>query len=406
MRLFKRFFVLFFAAVVFVGTFSCQKDDFNASFLPDENRVRDSVSRTILVYMAAKNNLWPYHDENINQMKEALSRSGLNDCNVIIYSSYTQGNPKLLQLVFKGGRVDTATVYRYPSQNAVDKEVMRSVLADVKRLFPARKNGLILWSHGLNWLPADVVYNDGYYMASTAPADTSGIELYSFGVEDGQTMELNDLRDALSDKGYQFILFDACLMGSAEVAYALRNKAEYLVASPAEIWVTGFPYAAVMGNLVAHPIQLKEVCEHFYDFYNGKTGMQRTGAISLIDLQQMEPLSDLVQQIYGQGADRMDTVRWRNVQRFDRGSNHTNFDLDDYVSRISSPELYGQFQSQLQRTVLYGRSTPGLFLGDSPAGFYVSKYCGLSVYIWQKAHVTLNETYVTLDWYKKVFQKE
>ena len=33
----------------------------------------------------------------------------------------------------------------------------------------------------------------------------------------------------------EFILFDACLMSSIEVLYDLRDKAKYVIASPAEL---------------------------------------------------------------------------------------------------------------------------------------------------------------------------
>ena len=405
MNVLRFLFGVFSIILIGGGITGCQKDDFQAQFVSTGDIfVRDTATRTVLVYMAAKNSLWSYHDENINQMKEALSLSGLRDCHVVIYSSQMNANPKLLEMVWSGDRVDTITVKNYPFQNSVDKSTMQQVLADVKRFFPAKENGLILWSHGLNWLPAHLVYNDGPASVAFSTIDsTDGIRLNSFGVENGRQMELNELRDVLPDKGYRFILFDACLMGSVEVAYALRNKADFLIASPAEIWIAGFPYRKIMQEFVAPTVDLERVCETFYEHYNSKSGLERTGAVALIDLKQMEPLSDLVGQIYRNGRARMDTVDWRGVQQYDRGHYHTAFDLDDYMARISSPDLYRQFQDLLSRTVLYAASTPSLFLGDYPAGFYVRKYSGVSVYIWQDAHATLNETYVTLDWYKKVF---
>ena len=47
-------------------------------------------------------------------------------------------------------------------------------------------------------------------------------------------MEIDDLAKGLPDDLFDFILFDACYMASVECTYELRNKAEYILASPTE----------------------------------------------------------------------------------------------------------------------------------------------------------------------------
>lgn len=51
-------------------------------------------------------------------------------------------------------------------------------------------------------------------------------------------MNIPDFREALSSafpKPLKFILFDSCNMQSVEVAYELRDCAEYFIGSPTEI---------------------------------------------------------------------------------------------------------------------------------------------------------------------------
>lgn len=52
----------------------------------------------------------------------------------------------------------------------------------------------------------------------------------SFGVYNQSTMETHDLATALPTK-LKYILFDACLTGSVEVASELQNTINYLTGS-------------------------------------------------------------------------------------------------------------------------------------------------------------------------------
>jgi hypothetical protein len=61
-------------------------------------------------------------------------------------------------------------------------------------------------------------------------------------------MELADFANAIPYK-LDFIIFDACFMGSVEVCYELKDKAEYIVASPTEILSPGFVYSSMMQHL-------------------------------------------------------------------------------------------------------------------------------------------------------------
>lgn len=65
-------------------------------------------------------------------------------------------------------------------------------------------------------------------------------------------MELDEFAAAIPDGTLDFIIFEACLMAGVEVAYALRGKAEYLLASPAEIISPGFTpvYPEALGYLL------------------------------------------------------------------------------------------------------------------------------------------------------------
>ena len=65
----------------------------------------------------------------------------------------------------------------------------------------------------------------------------------SFAEDHGQEISLDGLRSAMSGLfHYDFILFDCCLMANVEMAFELWDCADYLLFSPTEILVDGFPY--------------------------------------------------------------------------------------------------------------------------------------------------------------------
>ena len=77
--------------------------------------------------------------------------------------------------------------------------------------YPAEKYALVLWDHGtgaLNGLIIDELF-------------------------DGDTLRLDELKAALGDSGVHFeaVLFDACLMANLETAYAIKDSANWMIAS-------------------------------------------------------------------------------------------------------------------------------------------------------------------------------
>ena len=87
--------------------------------------------------------------------------------------------------------------------------------------------------HGTGWLPVGV-YEEIKNQVSSR----------SFGSDNKQEMSIIELESALPIK-FDFIIFDACLMGNIETIYQLRHKADVIIASPTETLVAGFPYTEV-----------------------------------------------------------------------------------------------------------------------------------------------------------------
>ena len=195
---------------------ACQKEE------PEDERPAVSVSRTIIVYMAADNDLYEDAQVNLKQMEQGFSKTGAR---LVVFIDRMGENPSLLEV-----HPNEATIVKsYPELNSADPAVLKAIIQEAVDLFPAQEYGLILWSHGSSWLPA-------------------GRGLRSFGEDSGKRMNILDLAESLPVK-FHFILFDACLMGAVEVAYELQDKADYIVASSAEIIYEGFPVEMIYKTL-------------------------------------------------------------------------------------------------------------------------------------------------------------
>ena len=220
----KRYFILFLTAVV---ALACD---------PVNEEPPQFVERqkTVLVYMAANNNLSSQAESNLASMKQGFVPE---DENLLVYMHLASKNPVLLRL-FKDetGAVVQDTVYHFPPQNSADAKSLTSVLKITQTMYPAQEYGLVLWSHGTGWLP------QGYYSKS-------------FGADAGKEMDVMELAKALPYK-LEFVIFDACLMGGIEVAYELKDSVNYILSSPAEILSSGFPYARVMKHIFKSPTDM------------------------------------------------------------------------------------------------------------------------------------------------------
>ena len=82
--------------------------------------------------------------------------------------------------------------------------------------------------------------------------------------------ELAEVLRTVNPQKFDFVLFDACMMGCAEVYYELKDAARYCIASVLDIPAAGFPYASVMPYLYENAIKdyLGPICKDYIDYYN------------------------------------------------------------------------------------------------------------------------------------------
>lgn len=332
----------------------------------------ETKEKTVLVYMVANNDLSSNAYNNLSDLKKGhIPDNG----NILVYFHTPQTSPLLLNVCKDDkGEVIQDTVYRFPSRNSAEPESLTSAMKVVATMFPAEEYGLFLWSHGTGWLP-------------------SGRYSKSFGSDNGVEMDIAELAEAIPYK-LSFVVFDACLMGSVEVAYELKDSVDYVISSPTEIRDLGFPYSRVMQHIFRSPSDLQAVAKEYYDYYNAFAGQARSASISLVKTSELDGVAQAAAEIFGKYREELAVFNPAYVQRYFRGTRHWFYDLGDYVNLLA-PQDAAEFNEAMEKAVIYKAATPKFFdITINP-----QKFSGLSVYIPSVAEdPQLDAYYASLKW--------
>lgn len=355
--------LLIFAIFLFAS--ACKEND-----APDPVMPRG----TVIVYMAASNNLEEYAKKNINQMEEGLKEAGYN---LLVYLNTKSGPPEVLKISHDTNpEINSEAVITYPNQNSSDPQVLKKVLTDIKERYPSDSYGLILWSHASSWMPPG-----------------SRPTTLSFGEDGGEEMDLLDLEEALPGR-FEYIVFDACSMASVEVVYQLKEKTDYILASPTETLASGMPYHIVIPHFFEGKAGLEQVADKYVDYYSQQDGLRRSATVSLIDTRELPGLAARSKEVL-EGATFADPDYSRDeVQRLDFESPPAteSYDFLHFFQQNLPAESLQPLTAQLEKTVLF-KHTTSEFLGEP-----IEAFSGLSCYIPHRDDDYLNDYYKTLEW--------
>lgn len=175
-----------------------------------------------------------------------------------------------------------------------DTTTLADFLDFLGRQFPARNYFLIIWDHGDGW-------RKGYGPQRAVVIDES--HGHMMGVAGGELHRALAGGKKKLGKNLAILGFDACLMGSIEVATEVMSFADYLLASEAVVPWDGFPYEAFLGRLVARPTAtpaefLPEMCSDYVASFPGEDV-----CLSAINLQQLWRVLTVARDVVGDSVD-------------------------------------------------------------------------------------------------------
>ena len=343
-----------------------------------------SSNRTILVYLGVDNNFRTEAKQKIEQLTNNWDNS--IDGNLLVYADAGE-KPVLVHIYHSSRRgVVADTIKTYPAENSANPATLTRVLNTVKTYRPAASYGLVMLSHGTGWLPAEMSH----------PIKPKSIILDTATGEPDNYMELTEFVQAIPFK-LDFIIFDVCFMGAVEVAYELKDKADYIVASPAEVLVPGFVYSSMMRNLFKPQPDLVAVAREFYEYYDNMSDVFRSATVSVIKTSELDVLVPVVKEIIAEA--NLLTENLNSIQTFGYGTHKIYFDLGDYLQK-TAPEKQKKIETALDQCVLYKSCTPSYYSAGTGKLHPILAFSGLSIYIPQAAYPEANRAYSMLKWTK------
>lgn len=353
---------LFCALAMALTLFSCKKAE-------TEEIVVVKRPKTVLLYMVANNNLSYDAENSISRLQNGYIPA--EEGNLLVYKHCAGMDPVLLHIK-KGeeGTVVADTAYRFPPRVSATKSALTQALNVTQALFPADSYGLILWSHGTGWIPPLAS------SSSAAQEQRSGsCPERTFGLDGKVELEIRDLAQAIPYK-LSFMLMDACFMGGIETAYEVKDSVDYYIGSPAEILTESFPYHKIMQHIFKSTPDYAAVCKEYYDYYNAKSGAERSATVALMDCSKLAEVAEVAKRVFDQYGERIASLDLSLLQPYFRGSSSKYFyDLKDLVDAIADASLSAEFAAALERAVPYKASTP--YFIELP----IRSFCGVSTYV-------------------------
>lgn len=361
--------------------------------------VPTETERTIIVYIAGDNNLSGEVNSKISALSEGFKHVDAIRNRLIVFADYRTEMPELIEITAEG----PATIETYPSLNSADPENLKSVIAGIVQRYPADSYGLICFSHASGWLPQGALSDPtGYGTDSSAESSPATI------LQDGSDeMTLADFAGAIrlsEGQKYDFIALEACYMAGIEVAYELKDVADGLIASSAEILSPGFEscYEEYLYMLYRTDPDIAGFAKAYFDHWNSMQGAMRSATISAIDLSHIGQLAEETGRLIDEGTYLISDPS--GIQHFNRNHYHLFFDLTEYLEAVmgaGKTAYMERYRTIMDRTILYSNATPS-FMPGYPYSFNIDTSCGLTVYIMQPDLERLNYDYEKTSYYSEI----
>lgn len=380
----KKILLLFLVAL---SLFSCEKETI---VIPQSH-----AGRTVLAFFWADNNLNDALRRNVQYMMTGLQEM-TDSATLLVYwdgksSDKNWNTPSIVKYATNGRggingyskeKIDgiiadsKTTIYdliglgtvekAYPNQISTDKQVMQTVIADMIACYPSESYGIIFGSHGSGWLPTITgrsIGQDGEYTNNTAVIP-----------------ELAEVLHTVNPQKFDFVLFDACMMGCAEVYYELKDVTRYCIASVLDVPVNGFPYADIMPSLYEEDIKsaLPGICDTYINYYNGNAW----GTVAAVDCSRMEGLAAATRNVILSNQNKLKEINTGNLQQYGKASNSFKgyaYDMVQFVETLCGGEAPADFMGEFNETVLYSSYTP--IFAVSMYKIDGDNYCGMGMYI-------------------------
>ena len=268
---------------------ACSADELPTEGAIDGGATRSNGGRrTVLIYMAGRNNLNRALNKNLNEIKEGSKQLSNRDNLVVFVRRYESEEIPWIARIKDGMVTDSVSIadigLHVYDPRACDPEIMRGVMSYVYRRYTASEDyGLVLWGHGGGWLMQDEVPKTRGYGRDDGNYYNSGEKWINYTTMRNIMAEMPHLR---------FIMADCCNFMCLESLYELRECADYVIGSPAEIPCQGAPYVEMIPLLFngAQDFYVN-IVDTYYQSVGGRL------PLSVVRMDKMQQLADATRQV-------------------------------------------------------------------------------------------------------------
>ena len=390
---------------------ACNKDDNNEQEIIPE--------RTVLIYMAANNNLsqWGnqrsyFAQEDLIQIKQGVKTIGNNRLAVYVNMSkcdvMPDGQPYMLY--FKNGQqTDSIPMEETLTSDPLALEqVARKAFSDN----PANSYGLVLWGHGTGWN----INNDSTAYTSMARRKAYGGDTgnQTHGTAGKYWMNIPSMAKALSHVPHlDFIFCDCCHMACIENAYELRNVTDYLIGSAAEIPGVGAPYQTIVPAMMENTTFWRSIVDRYYEQRSEgldvPLAVVKTSETANLASATKTVLSMIAPTFNGEYPDLRGLIHYYNDATYD----NQYYDMNDFMLRFATDNDYATWKQAFDRAVIYKKMATEWMTNRNPymvpstwTRYYgdfemtEQRYGGVSMFIPQwRFRETENKTIKQMGWY-------
>lgn len=207
---------------------------------------------TIFVYGHGDHNLSPSLANDIEKMSKAELGANVN---VVVLADWNasaedaDGN-KLYAIGsewyrIRGSGLEPELLRTEPEQDLDDGATLSGAIARAFKDRPADRYGLVLWDHGGSW---DGGYGSDMQDGTRSRPEGMSVPKVAKAVRDG--LEAAGLG---GDRPLELLAFDTCLMGGAEVAYAMKDLTKVYIANAEIDYGSGLNYADTLTHIAQNP---------------------------------------------------------------------------------------------------------------------------------------------------------
>ena len=282
-----------------------------------------------------------------------------------------------------------------------DTAALGAVLDYILRDYPTESLDLVMWSHGDGWLRG---------------SQKSAMQ-HSIGIDNGNnsysnkittTIEIEELAALLEELPVKVgrLMFDACFMQSVEAAYALRNAAEWIIASPAEIPGDGALYSSLVPCFFN-----SDGPEDIMDLYVAAYEGAPAGAVlSAVSTKGMQNLADVTYSYVINYFNSNIKREYTDVFSYLPGGKYNGspaypsyFDMNAIMKKYLTTDEYAHWREAFDGAVTYVASSEKWYSAICGRVLEFNAETGGAISIYMPLHLNRNEKFNidfrTTEWY-------